>query len=92
MTKKEKEKKRDQYKMPYYMATDEQNAHMLYNMTNGIKISFGGIMNRPGKWRIAIHNGEKWVNSPSIYDVDTVYPEFYKFHKYYYDKYAKRSS
>ena len=46
------------------------------------------------KWKISICLGpyKKWEKqnlSPSIYDKYTIWPEYYRMCKYYYDKYRK---
>ena len=45
-----------------------------------------------GQWKICINigaykRGEKCNFAPHIYDKHTLWPEYYKFCKYYYDKY-----
>ena len=53
-----------------------------------------GIKNDLDHWRITINigpykKGEKPHISPYIYDRKTIWPEYYKMCKYYYDKYRK---
>lgn len=84
-------KKKDNW-MPDYNATDDEIKARDYCIKNNIRISPLGIKNEPNKWRIGISvgpykKGEKPKVSPSVYDKDTVWQEYYKFCKYYYDKY-----
>ena len=80
--------------MPQYMATEEQIKHRDYCIKNDIRISPAGIKDDPNHWRIEIRlgpykRGEKGYVSPNIYDKDTIWIEYYRMCKYYYDKYRK---
>jgi hypothetical protein len=80
--------------MPYYHANEEEVKARDFCVRNNIRISPLGIYNDPDHWRIGINigpykRGEKPNISPNIYDKNTIWPEYYKFCKYYYDKYRK---
>lgn len=80
--------------MPQYIASDEERKAYIYCVRNNIRISPLGIKNEIGKWKIGINigpyvKGEKPNISPHIYDKDTIWVEYYKFCKYYYDKYRR---
>ena len=80
--------------MPQYMPNKEEKEARLYCIRNNIRISPLGIKNEIGKWKIGINigpyvKGEKPNISPHIYDKDTIWLEYFKFCKYYYDKYRK---
>jgi hypothetical protein len=74
--------------MPNYMPSDEERKWYEYGIKKEIKISpraaEQGI--NPKKWYIEIFSKNKWVRSPHVYDKQTIWPEFYKMYKYYYDK------
>lgn len=87
-------KKRDDYKLPQYLCNTEEREHAMFCIRNNIRISPLGIYKEPGKWKIGINigpykRGEKTNVAPGVYDRDTIWPEYYKFCKYYYDKYRK---
>jgi hypothetical protein len=77
--------------MPQYILTKEEKKACLYCVENNIRISPLGIKNEIGKWKIGINvgkyvKGEKPNIAPHIYDKNTIWAEYYKFCKYYYDK------
>ena len=80
--------------MPRYTANDEEWEAYRYCVRNNIRISPYGIQNDSEHWHIAISLGphKKWEKphlSPSKYCRKTIWPEYYKMCKYYYDKYRK---
>jgi hypothetical protein len=86
--------KRKNYTMPSYLATPEEEAAYKYCVRNNIRISPKGIQNDPDHWKIEIRmgpykRGERANEAPSIYCRKTVWPEFYRMCKYYYDKRKK---
>ena len=83
LTKRQKEQKARQ--LPDYIPTTEEFGWYRYCMQNDIKISVGGT-HQPGKWKIAIHHGGKWVDSPYTYDRNTIWQSYYEYCKFYYDK------
>tara|TARA_Y100000768_G_C23533228_1_gene475827 strand:- start:148 stop:429 length:282 start_codon:yes stop_codon:yes gene_type:complete len=88
-----KNKKKSKW-MPQYMATEEQMKHRDYCIRNDIRISPLGIKDDPDHWRIEIRlgpykRGEKGYIAPNIYDKDTIWIEYYRMCKYYYDKHTR---
>jgi hypothetical protein len=88
-----KSKKKNNW-MPVYHASVEEKEARDYCIKNNIRISPLGIKDEKEKWRIGItfgsyKKGEKMNISPNIYDKDTIWPEYFKMCKYYYDKYRK---
>lgn len=86
--------KKDAYKMPSYTTSIEEEKWHKYCMDNNIRISPIGIFKEPGQWKIGINigkykRGEKINLSPSIYNKHTIWEEFYKTCKYYYDKHTR---
>jgi len=80
--------------MPEYLASDEEFKWYKYCVNNNIRISPYGINNDSDRWHIAISLGpykknEKPNLSPSKYCRKTIWPEYYKMCKYYYDKYTR---
>ena len=80
--------------MPTYTANDEEWEAYKYSVRNNIRISPYGIQNDNEHWHIAISLGpyKKWEKphlSPSKYCRKTIWVEYYKMCKYYYDKYRK---
>ena len=80
--------------MPDYTRTDEEFKWYRYCVQNNIRISPYGIQNDVDHWYIAISIGsyKKWEKphlSPSKYCRKTIWIEYYKMCKYYYDKYRK---
>jgi len=80
--------------MPYYMPTSEQRKAYEYCVRKNIRISPLGINDEPNKWRIGINigcykKGENINVSPDVYSRDTIWIEYYKMCKYYYDKNEK---
>jgi len=78
--------------MPKYLATPEENEWYLFCVRNNIRISPLAIDGDSDHWRITINLGkyvryEKPNISPSKYCRNTIWPEYYKMCKYYYDKY-----
>ena len=87
-------KRREIYKMPSYTCSTEEQKCYLYCIDNNIRISPRGLRNEPGKWKIEIalgpyKKGEKRHVSPQLYDKDTIWVEYFKMCKYYYDKHRK---
>ena len=79
--------------LPSYIPTPEEQEWKLFCTRNNIRISPWGTP-QDGKWKICINigpykRGEKCNFAPHIYDKETLWPEYYKFCKYYYDKYRK---
>ena len=82
--------------MPQYMPTKEEVESRNYCIRNNIRISPIGIKNDNGYWKISIIIGpyKKWERpniAPSIYDKHTIWPEFYRMCKYYYDKRIRKT-
>ena len=80
--------------MPSYLQSKEEQEAYVYCVKNNIRISPKGIQNDPDHWKIEIilgpyQRGEKANVSPSTYCRKTIWPEYYKMCKYYYDKYRK---
>ena len=80
--------------MPPYARSKEEDKWYKYCVRNNIRISPYGIQNDNDHWHIAISLGayKKWEKpnlSPSKYCRNTIWPEYYKMCKYYYDKYRK---
>jgi hypothetical protein len=80
--------------MPHYVPSEQEQEWKLFCNRNNIRISPMGIQNDSDHWRITISlgpykKGEKPHMSPYIYDRKTIWPEYYKMCKYYYDKYRK---
>ena len=74
--------------LPDYNASEEETKWYHYCVRNNIRISPIGI-DGIGKWYIGISDPsdyKKVYNSRFIYDRDTIWPEFYKMCKYYYEK------
>ena len=89
LTKREREKKKRQ--LPdNYIPTEEQHNHYMYCLRNNIRISpMGTEDNAVGKWRIGISTPDDYRKvyfAPHIYDKDTIWPSFYNYCKYYYEK------
>lgn len=81
--------------MPGYLPSDEELKWYVYCVQNNIRISPYGISDSSDCWRIAINIGpyKKWEKpniSPSKYCRETIWPEYYKMCKYYYDKHTRR--
>ena len=77
--------------MPEYLPTKEEMEWRNYCIRNNIRISPIGIKEDNQKWKISISLGpyKKWERpniSPNIYDKHTIWPEYYRMCKYYYDK------
>ena len=86
--------KKDAYKMPFYSTSMEEETWQKHCIDNNIRISPYGIHQEPGKWKIAIafglyKKGETISFSPSVYDKHTIWLEYYKMCKYYYDKHTR---
>ena len=84
-------KRRKKNYLPSYIPTPEEQEWKLFCTRNNIRISPWGTP-EDGKWKICINigpykRGEKCNFAPHIYDKHTLWPEYYKFCKYYYDKY-----
>tara|TARA_R110002020_G_scaffold397922_1_gene607952 strand:- start:263 stop:520 length:258 start_codon:yes stop_codon:yes gene_type:complete len=74
--------------MPKYMPSDEERKYYEHGIKNNIRISPYPTTSGPNpkEWYIEIFSKNKWVRSPSVYNEQTIWPEFYKMYKYYYDK------
>jgi len=86
--------KRKNYRMPDYLPNEEERAAYNYCVRNNIRISPIGIKEDSQKWKIEIRmgpykRGERANVSPSIYDKHTIWPEYYRMCKYYYEKYRR---
>ena len=80
--------------MPDYLANNEEEEAYRYCVRNNIRISPIGMKEDNQSWKIEIRlgpykRGERDNISPSIYDKYTIWPEYYRMCKYYYDKYRK---
>lgn len=80
--------------MPNYTASEKETKAYNYCVKNNIRISPYGIQNDNDKWHIAISLGpyKKWEKphlSPSKYDRNNIWQEFYKMCEYYYDKHRR---
>ena len=80
--------------MPEYLADENEFKWYKYCVDNNIRISPYGIQGDGNHWRIAISLGpyKKWEKqnlSPSIYDKFSIWPEYYRMCKYYYDKHTR---
>ena len=83
--------RRKNYCMPDYLPTPEEIEARNYCIRNDIRISPIGIKDDNQRWKISICLGpyQKWERqniAPSIYDKHTIWVEYYKMCKYYYDK------
>ena len=83
--------RRKNYRMPEYLPTKEEMEWRNYCIRNNIRISPIGIKEDNQKWKISIIIGpyQRWEKpnvSPSVYDKHTIWPEYYRMCKYYYDK------
>ena len=86
LTKRQKEAKKRQ--LPDYIPNEEEFKYYRYCVSNNIRISPMGT-DQIGKWHIGISTPDshrKVYNAPHIYDKDTIWIEYYKFCKYYYDQ------
>lgn len=74
--------------MPSYMPSDEEQEWYAYGVENNIKISPYPTTPGPNprKWYLEIFSKGQWVRAPHVYDADTIWVEFYKMYKYYFDK------
>ena len=77
-----------------YGNCEEQIKHRDYCIKNDIRISPLGINDDPDNWRIEIRlgpykRGEKGYIAPNAYDKNTIWPEYYRMCKYYYDKHTR---
>ena len=87
-------KRKELYKMPSYTPSREEVKMYSYCVDNNIRISPRGIREAPGNWKIEIRfglykKGEKSYIAPQVYDRDTIWVEYFKMCKYYYDKHRK---
>jgi hypothetical protein len=88
-----KSKKKNAW-MPIYLPTENEMKWRDFCVKENIRISPLGIKDEKKKWRIGIalgpyKKGEKMHIAPSVYDEDTIWIEYYRMCKYYYDKYRK---
>ena len=79
--------------LPPYMPNPEEQDWKLYCTRNNIRISPWATP-LDGQWKICINLGpykkrEKCNFAPHVYDKETLWPEYYRMCKYYYDKYRK---
>ena len=80
--------------MPIYLPNEEEISWRDFCIENNIRISPLGIHGEKKKWKIGISlgsykKGEKMHIAPSIYDTNTIWVEYYRMCKFYYDKYRK---
>jgi hypothetical protein len=80
--------------MPPYIASDIELEWWKYCVRNNIRIAPQGILTDSDHWYISISlgpytKGEKPNLSPFKYCRKTIWVEYYKMCKYYYDKYRK---
>lgn len=80
--------------MPPYIASDKELEWWKYCVRNNIRIAPQGILTDSDHWYISIslgpyEKGEKPNLSPFKYCRKTIWVEYYKMCKYYYDKYRK---
>ena len=76
-----------------YLAVEVTGLHEFISqpIRNEIRIYPIGIGNDNEHWKIGVNIGpyQRWEKqnvSPSIYDKHTIWPEYYRMCKYYYDK------
>lgn len=86
-------KRRKKNYLPSYIATPEEQEWKLFCTRNNIRISPWATP-LDGQWKICINLGpykkeEKCNFAPHVYDKETLWPEYYRMCKYYYDKYRK---
>jgi hypothetical protein len=86
-------KRRKKNYLPSYIATPEEQEWKLFCTRKNIRIS-PWAMPQDGQWKICINlgpykKGEKCNFAPHVYDKETLWPEYYRMCKYYYDKYRK---
>ena len=86
-------KRRKKNYLPSYVPTPEEQEWKLFCTRNNIRISPWATPT-DGQWKICINiwpykRGEKCNFAPHIYDRVTLWPEYYRFCKYYYDKYKR---
>jgi hypothetical protein len=86
--------RRKNYSMPEYLANKKEKMAYEYCVRNNIRISPIGMKEDNQAWKIEIRlgpykKGERPNVSPSIYDKYTIWPEYYRMCRYYYDKYKK---
>ncbi len=80
--------------MPPYIASDKELEWWKYCVRNNIRIAPQGILTDSDHWHISISlgpytKGEKPNISPFKYCRKTIWIEYYKMCKYYYDKYRR---
>ena len=86
LTKRQREAKKRQ--LPDYIPTEDERTWYSYCVRNNIRISPMGH-DSVGSWKIGISTPEdyrKVYYAPHVYTSDTIWIEFYKYCKYYYDK------
>ena len=86
-------KRRKPNYLPPYLPSPEEQEWKLYCTRNNIRISPWATP-QDGQWKICINlgsyvKGEKCNFAPFVYDKETLWVEYYKMCKYYYDKYRK---
>lgn len=80
--------------MPIYLPNEEETKWRDFCVQNNIRISPLGINGEKKKWKIGISlgpykKGEKMHIAPSVYDANTIWIEYYRMCKFYYDKHRK---
>ncbi len=80
--------------MPPYIASDKELEWWKYCVRNNIRIAPQGILTDSDHWHISTSlgpytKGEKPNISPFKYCRKTIWIEYYKMCKYYYDKYRR---
>jgi len=76
-------RKKKNYSLPNYLASEEENKAYRYCVRNNIRISYKGIQDDEDHWRIEVRlgpyvKGEKTYVSPEIYDRKKVNTTYYK--------------
>lgn len=80
--------------MPKYTPSPDEVKWYSYCVNNNIRISPTGIQGDQDHWHICINigpyrRGEKQNKSPEKYNRNDIWPKYYEFCKYYYDKYKQ---
>lgn len=87
-------KKKQNYTLPHYLASEDELKWRDYCIKNDIRISPMGIYKDPNNWHIEVRlgpytKGEKGYVSPNVYDRKSIWKEYYLMCKYYYDKHTR---
>jgi len=80
-------KKKSEWDMGSYQATDEEVEARLWCVRNGIYIS--PFAKEAGSWYIDITINGKTNRSPYVYIKDMIWQKIYEYYKYYYEKYFR---